>query len=64
MTPDSAPRALLPLLLGAALLVPVPPPGTPGSTECPEAPAAVGHSAPEASDLPLPPPVEGGSFGL
>lgn len=63
MTPDSAPRALLPLLLGAALLVPVPP-GTPGPAECPDAPAAVGHATPQMADPPLPPPVEGGSFGL
>lgn len=71
---DPGPRTLLPLLLGAALLVPVPPPA---ATDAPRCPRAAGKPAAEAlavpglpdgraasADLPLPSSAEGGSFGL
>lgn len=71
---DPGPRTLLPLLLGAALLVPAPPPAATDAPRClraAEKPAAeavvvpgVSEGRAASTDLPLPSSAEGGSFGL
>ncbi len=74
MDRDPGFRTLLPLLLGAALLVPVPPPTATDAPRCPRATEkraaatvvvpGVSEGSAASTDLPLPTSAEGGSFGL